>query len=105
MILAHALDLGRSLWRAGYHYKKAGVVLSELAFEGVQGALFDRRDHERDDRLMATLDRINQRMGAKTVHPAATGFMNRQSWAMRQSFRSPRYTTRWTDIPRAGAQE
>ena len=105
VILAHALDLGRSLWRPGYHYKKAGVVLSELTFEGVQGALFDRRDHERDDRLMATVDRINQRMGAKTVHPAATGFMNRQSWAMRQSFRSPRYTTRWTDIPRAGGKE
>ena len=102
VILAHALDLGRALWRPGYHYKKAGVVLCELTFEGVQGALFDQRDHERDTRLMATLDRINQRMGAKTVHPAATGFSEHQKWAMRQSFRSPRYTTRWTDIPRAG---
>jgi len=100
VILAHALELGRDLWRPGYHYKKAGVVLCELAFEEVQGTLFGRRDDERDNRLMVTLDRINQRMGSETVHPAANGFRGRRTWAMRQSFRSPRYTTRWTDIPR-----
>ena len=100
VILANALDLGRRLWRPGYHYKKTGVILCELAFDDVQGALFDQRDHERDNRLMVTLDRINHRMGAETVHPAATGFKNHRNWAMRQSFRSPRYTTRWSDLPK-----
>lgn len=100
VILANALEIGRRLWRPGFHYKKAGVMLCELAFEEVQGTLFDRRDEKRDERLMTTIDRINQRMGSETVHPAATGFKDRRSWAMRQSFRSPRYTTQWTDIPR-----
>ena len=35
MILAHALDLGRDLWRPGYHYKKAGVVLARLGAQAV----------------------------------------------------------------------
>ena len=100
VILANALEIGRRLWRPGFHYKKAGVMLCELAFEEVQGTLFDRRDEKRDERLMTTIDRINRRMGSETVHPAATGFKDRRSWAMRQSFRSPRYTTQWTDIPR-----
>ena len=100
VILANALEIGRRLWRPGFHYKKAGVMLCELAFEEVQGTLFDRRDEKRDERLMTAIDRINQRMGSETVHPAATGFKDRRSWAMRQSFRSPRYTTQWTDIPR-----
>ena len=100
VILANALEIGRRLWRPGFHYKKAGVMLCELAFEEVQGTLFDRRDEKRDERLMTTIDRINRSMGSETVHPAATGFKDRRSWAMRQSFRSPRYTTQWTDIPR-----
>ena len=100
VILGKAMEIGRRLWRAGFHYKKAGVMLSELAFEHAQTSLFDDRDHARDERLMATLDRINQTMGARTLQPAAVGRTNRQRWQMKQQFRSPKYTTRWSDLPR-----
>ena len=100
VILGHALALGRSLWRPGFHYKKAGVMLSELAFEHAQTGLFDERDHARDERLMTVLDRINQKMGAHTLQPASVGRAKRQPWRMKQQFHSPRYTTRWSDLPR-----
>ena len=100
VILGKAMEIGRRLWRAGFHYKKAGVMLSELAFEHAQTSLFDDRDHARDERLMATLDRINQKMGAHTLHPAATGRPDRQRWQMKRRFHSPKYTTRWSDLPK-----
>lgn len=99
VILKRALAIGRRLWKDGYHYKKAGVVLSEIAFGAAQGGLFDPRDHDRDHRLMEVMDRVNARMGSGTVRPAA-GATRRRGWRMAQRCRSPRYTTRWDELPR-----
>ncbi|MEC7351519.1 MAG: Y-family DNA polymerase [Planctomycetota bacterium] len=100
VILRRALELGRGIWREGFHYKKAGVMLSELAFEHPQSGLFDDRDHARDERLMGVLDRINRTMGPRTLQPAAVGRPERQRWQMKRAHHSPRYTTRWSDLPR-----
>ncbi len=98
-ILKRALAIGRRLWKDGYHYKKAGVVLSEIAFGAAQGGLFDPRDRDRDQRLMEVMDRVNARMGSGTVRPAV-GATRRRGWMMAQRCRSPRYTTRWDELPR-----
>ena len=100
VIIEQALAIGQQLWRDGYQYKKAGVMLSEITCGHGQGSLFDRRDHGRDSRLMQAMDAINTRLGPGTLHQAATGFNNRD-WHMRRQNRSPRYTTRWDEIPRA----
>jgi DNA polymerase V len=99
VILKEALGIGRRLWKQGFHYKKAGVMLSDITCGPTQAALFDQRDHERDERLMQTMDRINQQMGSGMLRPAASGF-KRRNWAMLQRCRSPRYTTRWDELPR-----
>ena len=99
VILAKALEIGRGLWREGYRYKKAGVMLSEITRGPVQSGLFEQRDRERDDRLMGALDRINGKMGAGTLRPAASSFRPKR-WTMAQDHRSPRYTTRWDELPR-----
>ncbi|WP_080517148.1 DUF4113 domain-containing protein [Shewanella baltica] len=46
---------------------------------------------------MEVLDVLNQRYGHDVLHVAAQG--NDQHWAMRRQFLSPKYTTRWSDIP------
>jgi DNA polymerase V len=46
---------------------------------------------------MAVLDRINRRFGRDTLVLAGAGLHKR--WAMRQAQRSPRYTTRWDELP------
>jgi len=47
---------------------------------------------------MKAIDAINSDRGARTVHFGDLGG-TRPQWAMRAGFRSPRYTTRWVEIP------
>ncbi|MCH2160427.1 MAG: Y-family DNA polymerase [Phycisphaerales bacterium] len=99
VILKKALAIGRRLWKDGYHYKKAGVMLSDITFGETQGVLFDPRDHPRDERLMHAVDQVNLKMGSGTLRPAASG-LTRRNWRMAQRHRSPRYTTRWDELPK-----
>jgi DNA polymerase V len=55
-------------------------------------------------RLMATLDRLNDRFGRGTVQLASAGVGgDARCWTMKQQWRTPRYTTRWDDLPVAHA--
>jgi DNA polymerase V len=87
------------IYRPGYRYKKAGVMLYEIMPEGdAQLDLFSRlHDTGRTRRLMSTMDRINRSMGRHTLHFAAEGIV--RPWQMRRDFLSPRYTTHWGEIP------
>lgn len=93
--------LGR-LYRPGFAYQKAGVLLSELQPATLrQGQLFDPTDTRRRDRLMRLMDQLNREMGRDTLFLAGSGID--RSWRMRQGNRSPRYTTHWGEIPVAVA--
>ena len=84
------------IYRPGYSYQKAGVMLGELTPRTlIQGQLFAERD-ERRGRLMATIDTINRRMGRATIRSAAEGYTH--AWKMRSAHKSPSYTTSWKDI-------
>lgn len=98
IILREAMRLTRFAWRQGFHYKKAGVMLGDLSFGEIQGGLFNTRDHEHDDRLMAALDEVNRKMGAGTLRPAATG-VTAKGWRMKREHCSPKYTTSWRELP------
>lgn len=104
-LLRAGLAVLERLFKPGYRYKKAGVML--LGIEGaggVQGSLLAPSIEEsaRDKCLMRTLDRINAKWGRETLRPAATGID--RSWTMRQERRSPRYTTAWAELPIARAR-
>jgi DNA polymerase V len=93
---AHLLE---TLYRAGFHYQKCGVMLLDLSpGTVVQTDLFDPRDRTRQERLVRALDALNTDHGARTVHVGDIGG-DRPAWAMRQAFRSPRYTTNWQELP------
>ncbi len=86
-----------SIYRPGFRYQKAGVVLMEFVSPGqIQGDLFAPAPRPGSQALMATLDRINARMGRGTVRlarvPASPG------WGMRQELKSPGYVSRWSDL-------
>lgn len=87
-----------SIFRPGYRYQKAGVMLMEFVSPGqIQGDLFAPAPRPGSEALMATLDRINARMGRGTVRlgrvPAAP------SWRMKADLMSPGYLSRWSDLP------
>lgn len=92
------------IYRAGFQYKKAGVMLMDLQPNTVsQGVLFEAPgSRENSVRVMAALDALNQRFGRDTVHLAAAGKAPR--WAMRARNKSPCYTTRWSELPTALAK-
>ena len=64
----------RAIWRPGYRYKKAGVMLLDLhPANRVQAGLFDRPDDARRIALMRTLDSSTARYGRDTLRFAAAG--------------------------------
>ena len=83
------------LYRAGYNYQKAGVMLSELVpAEGCQTDLFANRALSiKSSKLMTVMDNINKKMGKESIKVASEGF--KRPWKMKQENKSPSYTTSW----------
>jgi len=101
-LLRYALPGVERIFREGYRYKKAGVMLTALVpASQVQVDLFDHQDRDRSRRLMRTLDGLNDCIGAGTLRYAAEGMT--QHWKARFERRSPAYTTNWRDLPVAKA--
>lgn len=102
-LIGAAADLLGRIYRQGYRYKKAGVMLYDIIpEEDAQLSLFGGPpDSGRAVRLMGTVDRVNRAMGRQTIRFAAEGIA--RPWQMRREFLSPRYTTRWDEIPVARA--
>ncbi len=99
-IIESALRGLSNIWRDGYRYAKAGVMLSDFYQSGV--AQFDMFSEQQPranaDALMAALDAIN-RSGRGKVFFAGQGEHD-SAWQMKREMLSPRYTTRFKDIPR-----
>ena len=97
VVIASANLLLKRLFRKGYQYHKCGVVLLDLVSEAKQPLdLFGRNDSKKSQNLMQALDHINQSMGDNTVFYLAQGTM--RDWMMRSAYRTPCYTTKWTDL-------
>lgn len=100
-IIEEAVRLAAAIYRKGFEYNKAGIMLDDLrdAAEKPQTLFFE--DKPGSEALMAALDGINQRFGRNTLFFASQGTMNR--WKLRAEAKSPSYTTRLTDVPRVRA--
>ena len=103
-VLTQAALLGlHRIFRSGYRYKKAGVMLMELSPSTYfQGSLFDAPgdtvDLAQSTHIMHTLDTINDRFGRASLFLGSAGVATR--WTARSDNRSPRYTTQWDELPR-----
>lgn len=86
------------VYREGYRYKKAGVIVREIVPESqVQASLFDsREDRPKRRALMGAIDSINAVMGRDQVRVATAGYS--KDWKLRQEKKSPCYTTRRSDV-------
>lgn len=106
-LIAQAAIMGlKAIYRPGFKYAKAGVMLLELQPDSqVQQELdLDEQDGTDRSHLMTTMDRVNGRYGRGTVLLASAGLRgDKRSWAMKQERRTPQYTTRWDDMAVARA--
>ena len=95
----------RAIYRPGFDYIKAGVMLRELQsndFEQVELEL--ESEPAARGELMQSLDNLNDRFGRGTVTLGSAGTKGEgRAWAMKQRLLTPAYTTRWADLPVARA--
>jgi DNA polymerase V len=98
-IVGMALRIFADIWREGFAWRKAGVLLLDLSSaSNVTPTLFPDQSVG-SDRLMQTMDRIKNRYGRSAV---GLGLATKGAeWRMRQNRVSPHFTTRWNEIPRA----
>jgi DNA polymerase V len=95
-------DLLQRIYKDGYRYAKAGVMLSDFYAPGTyQLGLFDPhpKDEHKRKALMQVMDRMN-RTHKGTIFIASEGIT--KPWAMKRDQVSPRYTTRWKELPVVG---
>lgn len=101
MLVQHASLALDKIFRDGYQYKKAGVVVTHIIpHNQVQLNLFDKYDVAKGARLFSTFDHINRHFGKGSVKIAAQG--NGKAWRMKQEKVSRKYTTDWNDLLEIG---
>ncbi len=91
----------RAIYRPGFNFAKAGVMLLDLQPASIhQGELMLEDDQETDKtRLMTAFDELNRRYGQGTIQVASVGLTgDRRLWSMKQERRTPAYTTSWADM-------
>ena len=91
-LAAAATRAAGGLWREGYDYAKAGVMLGDIMRAADRPAdLFPSRDPAKSSKLMQAVDAVNAKHGRGAVRPALTG--KAATWMPRQGRLSSRYTT------------
>ena len=102
-LIGEAMVVLQRIYRPGYRYAKVGVLCLGLVPDHErQGSLFRESSTEQSEKerwLMAAVDALNLHYGRGTVRTAPAVFEH--GWAMRQARKSPCYTTRLSDLPRA----
>ncbi|EMM3407233.1 Y-family DNA polymerase [Klebsiella pneumoniae] len=88
-----------AIWRVGHRYQKAGVMLGDFYSQDVaQLNLFDdNAPRKYSEKLMEVLDHLNAKDGRGTLYFAGQGIQS--AWQMKREMLSPRYTTRFSDLP------
>ena len=100
------------IFRQGYHYKRAGViVMGIIPDNGIQTNFVDYNAdrYEKMKKLDEVLDKINREYGTETIVLASQQYTKKNGKgkadvfadAIKHDFKSPCYTTRWSDIPEA----
>ena len=96
-LISVALHALKKIYKPGYGIKKAGVMLTELTPQQITQLDLFYQPNPKEGHLIEAVDQINERWGKNMVQFAAAGI--NKPWNMRQSYKSPAYTTNWQEIP------
>lgn len=97
-----------AIFRPGFNYAKAGVMLLDLQPGSVEQGELDLDTSEPGRaKLMGAIDTLNDRFGRGTVAVASAGLSgksgDKRRFVMRQDLKTPNYTTSWRELPTARA--
>ncbi len=108
-IVETAAQVLSKIYRQGYQYKKAGVIVMGIGPDSpIQQDLFDvtAEQFQKMRRLDEVIDRINRMHGSETIVLGAQQYTQKDGKgkadvfanAIKHDFRSPNPTTRWSDV-------
>jgi len=95
VIARYVTQLLSQLFRPGYEYQRAGIMLMDIA--PAQCHQFDLIEAPSNDPLDEVKDMINRRFGRNKIMPARL-VAKKQPWEMRQDMLSKKFTTSWIDL-------
>jgi DNA polymerase V len=98
LLIRAALFGLRHIYRKGYAYKKAGVILTGIDSVATyhESLLTQYGADEKSVKLMNVMDQLNQKYGRNTVSVFSVG--SQKAWSMRREIMSSCYTTKWIDV-------
>ena len=109
-----ASDILKSIYRQGYQYKKAGVIVMNIGPDSpIQQDLFDinAEQFQKMKRLDEVVDRINRMHGSETIVLGSQQYTQKDGKgkadvfanAIKHDYKSPSPTTRWGEIMKLNA--
>ena len=96
-IVKSALNALEAIFKNGYRYQKAGVMLSRLSEFTNNKNLFSSEKDEKINSLMKSIDSTNYRYGRSTLSLASAGVHKR--WNMRREYSSKIDTADFYSLP------
>tara|TARA_B110000305_G_C19409092_1_gene624393 strand:- start:126 stop:1385 length:1260 start_codon:yes stop_codon:yes gene_type:complete len=95
-IVKYAVKGLKAIYKEGYQYKKAGVIVMDLTPENQHQLNLFLKENPKHKALMKVVDDLNQSIGQKKLKLACQDLG--RTWKMKQEKLSPRYTTRLDEI-------
>ncbi len=96
-----AISILESIFKNGYHYQKAGVMLIGLRSDNKRKNLFSSEKDEKINILMRSIDKTNYRYGRSTLSLASAGVQKK--WNMRRQYSSKIDTADFYCLPKIKA--
>ncbi len=97
LLVQQALRGLKAIFKEGYQYKKAGVLVSELIPQNrVQATLFTDEQSEKHGKLMEVMDAMNLKHGRDKLRLSSQGYDRR--WKSKQAKLSKGFTTDMREV-------
>ena len=97
-IVKNALTSLDLIYRDGFRYQKAGIILSGLSESEKGNSLFKSTKDEKIKNLMQSIDNTNYRYGRSTISLASAGI--NKKWSMRRQYSSKIDTADFYSLPK-----
>jgi len=89
-----------NIYKPGFLYKKAGIMLLDLMPINInQYDFFENTNHTLSDKRMKVVDSLNKKFGSGTISNGSLGLRDKKPWSSKKYYLSPRYTTQWDELP------
>ena len=95
-IICAAHEVLDKIYRPGFEYKKAGVLLNHIVPKNENQLDLFQSHLDDNEKLNEVVDLINKKYGDHTIKSAACGVS--QDWKTVANFKSQKYTTSWKEL-------